>query len=289
MLRSVLQRDSSQNFTKLVLAISEDNHGTLSEHLTARPQDAKLQDPYTGAPLLFHAIQAHKNKAVALLLEYYDKPPQPSPAAATTAPHDSAQPTLVPNSRSASLDSLTAATMAMKIEPTPSSTLAAIKEKERSLSYQRINSFPRDFAQNSPLHAAAQHNNDEVADLLLAHFPHCVNAQNNLGRTPLFEACIVGSESLVQFLLRNGASIHECDRDGNTALHHAAAYNHFGIVALLIHQGANFLVRNKKRWTPLDYAYSETLQSFFQELVREAVTGKETGKDPMVSYNAFLY
>ncbi|KAI9190398.1 Target of rapamycin complex 2 subunit avo2 [Blastocladiella emersonii ATCC 22665] len=325
----------------LAHCISDNKWVAFEDHIAAYPRDARVTDPRTGRPLLYHAIELHRNDFARYLLQFYVKDehvqrelsaaaaaeeeeevamlaPKPrhldgeqaavvAPAAeggdslASTllamhptrypvrrhiaSPVSSAPPSPAAASAPRMLGSMTPPMLAHAAPPTPAATprrpavpaapaptpaAAANRPSSGELTFR---SPIRDFEGNSPLIVATRAKNTDMCEELLREWPAMLNAANVHGVTPLLAACVVGSELLVTMFLDMGASITHADHDGNTALHQAAAYNHFSIVALLVARGANFMVRNKKRWTPLDYAYSETLQSFFQDLVRDFVLG----------------
>ncbi|TFL00118.1 ankyrin repeat-containing domain protein [Pterulicium gracile] len=69
---------------------------------------------------------------------------------------------------------------------------------------------------------------------LLLKFRAEVDAANDGGRTPLMEAARNNWMPVIELLLENGASIHKADLLGQTALHHAIANEHDGIVEALV-------------------------------------------------------
>ncbi|ORZ32602.1 hypothetical protein BCR44DRAFT_83244 [Catenaria anguillulae PL171] len=329
--------------------ISDNKWSAFADHIAAYPRDAKVTDPRTGRPLLYHALDLHRNDFARFLLAAYAPPTDPLPppvpavAVAAHAPakaalsvsslavKSSAEPmssaasfvgdissTLLamhPASHPLRSGSPISSTSSSPIPPPPrhlsgatslghhhmhksaaTAAASAVGSRPTSLLYSApaaFGSMPslnsnnsnsgsaaavyrspiRDFEGNSPLMVATRAKNTDMCEELLEWWPDMLHAPNVHGMTPLLAACQVGSEMLVTLFLDLGASLSHADNDGNTALHHAAAYNHFSIVALLVARGANFMVRNRKRWTPLDYAYSETLQAFFQDLVRDSVLG----------------
>ncbi|KAL4934812.1 hypothetical protein BDV06DRAFT_217862 [Aspergillus oleicola] len=65
-----------------------------------------------------------------------------------------------------------------------------------------------------------------------------VDAQDELGRTPLHWACATGKESIITLLLRHGADVNACS-DGNwTPLHNACDRGSKSIVKRLLEAGA---------------------------------------------------
>ncbi|KAI9145505.1 ankyrin repeat-containing domain protein [Paraphysoderma sedebokerense] len=133
----------------------------------------------------------------------------------------------------------------------------------------------KDYTGNTALMISAEYKNEEAAEEYLKRYPKALNMRNKEGKTALMFACKNGLEMLVNMLLDRGARIDEADNDGCTALHYASAWNHFGTVALLVNRGCSFAAQNKKGWNALDYAYSDTLKTFLQELVRSAFDTKK--------------
>ncbi|KAH9228613.1 hypothetical protein K456DRAFT_1729013 [Colletotrichum gloeosporioides 23] len=89
----------------------------------------------------------------------------------------------------------------------------------------------------------------DVVSLLLGRKAD-INATNSIGQTPLLLAAKDGHEQIVQLLLEQGADHKIADkRLGMTPLAAAAANGHSGTVALLLDKGADVDARNKKRET----------------------------------------
>lgn len=138
---------------------------------------------------------------------------------------------------------------------------------------------------SSLLHLAAFHDQLDIARELIARGAH-VNAQTDQGITPLHSA---KSAAMIRLLLENGANpnavtkteertplmhrlqsptspeivrlfiehktdIAAADKNGDTALHHAAHRPDSEVVSLLIKAGANPNARNKVNSTPLHHA-----------------------------------
>jgi ankyrin repeat protein len=92
----------------------------------------------------------------------------------------------------------------------------------------------------TPLLFATEGRNSEdgsVARLLLERGAD-VNAQNQLGWTPLHRASFFGALEVVRLLLEHGADIEPKENDGKTALQVAAEEGHDDVVELLREHGA---------------------------------------------------
>jgi ankyrin len=160
--------------------------------------------------------------------------------------------------------------------------LKTILEKEKD-PVAAVNS--RAAGDSSLLHLAAFHDQLDIARELIARGAH-VNAQTDQGFTPLHSA---KSAAMIRLLLEHGADpnaltkteertplmqrlqsptspeivrlfiehktdIAAADKNGDTALHHAAHRPDGEVVALLLKAGANPNARNKVNATPLHHA-----------------------------------
>jgi ankyrin repeat protein len=67
----------------------------------------------------------------------------------------------------------------------------------------------------------------------LLQFGADVNAQSNLGFTPLILAACSGDVGIAQVLLNSGADVRKTLRSGQTALSHAAEHGYNDIIELL--------------------------------------------------------
>jgi len=81
-----------------------------------------------------------------------------------------------------------------------------------------------------------------------------INARDNQGRTPLYEAILGGNVNTVKLLTWHGADINARDNQGRTPLHLASGRNHQAVTELLIDQGADVNATDKDGDTPLNVA-----------------------------------
>lgn len=65
------------------------------------------------------------------------------------------------------------------------------------------------------------------------------NIRNYWGDTGLMNASYYGYSNVVNYLVKNGASVNVANCYGSTALHWAASGNHVDIIKILVHNGAN--------------------------------------------------
>jgi len=99
-------------------------------------------------------------------------------------------------------------------------------------------------------------------------------------------ASMEGFEKGVDALLQHPAvqqDINTADNDGNTALHHANATPNHAVVALLVKHGADPLIQNRRRETPLkrnDASYD--WEDYKKRLVRLLTRFVYSGCDEMM-------
>ena len=117
--------------------------------------------------------------------------------------------------------------------------------------------------------------------------------------TPLMAAAGVGWRDLVsrgreadaieaiKLLMEHGHEVDAVNQDGNTPLHGATMRGATSVIAFLVEQGADLMVKNNRGWLPLDIAmgqpeeripYNEATASLLRELMIQqlsATAGKE--------------
>ena len=89
-----------------------------------------------------------------------------------------------------------------------------------------------------------------------AYFEDAVKTRNlsmrfSDGQSPLHFAVIAGDKAIVQYLIREGASIQAKDISGSTPLHEAVRYGKTEIAVMLLDAGANVNARDSIGKTPL--------------------------------------
>ncbi len=106
---------------------------------------------------------------------------------------------------------------------------------------------------NSMLHYAAGQNHHELLKLLLLH-TLVLTWHNINGQTPLHLAAREGHEQAIKLLLNHKIDIpiNAKDKDGNTALHCAAAINDLSSIKLLVKAGADPYLANNDSKTVFD-------------------------------------
>jgi hypothetical protein len=132
---------------------------------------------------------------------------------------------------------------------------------------------------------AVSMNDDESINRILAKSRSIISLPNKCGHTPLLIACQFGLTSVVDKLLKMGASISETDLNGNTPLHFAASYGQHKVGAQLISKSADPTLKNLKGWTPFDYCYSLQIYDYLRAchdafLTSEAFPVFDTTQEP---------
>lgn len=111
----------------------------------------------------------------------------------------------------------------------------------------------------SPLHEACI-KGDLKRAIALVENGHKLNSKDNYGWTPLHEACNNGHYNLVEFLIEKGADINDRGPKGVSALHDAAANGHWNIMRLLVRNEANVMSLTDK---------GETVLTLFRQYKKE--------------------
>ena len=93
----------------------------------------------------------------------------------------------------------------------------------------------------SALHLACRRGNLEAAEILLSHPDIIVDIKDEHDDTPLHEACLHGSDTVVEKLLLNNVAISHSfydsfNEDNQTPLHLACREGHTKIVKMLLEQ-----------------------------------------------------
>lgn len=129
-----------------------------------------------------------------------------------------------------------------------------------------------DNERNTSLHyAAMQHTSAEMRNVetirTLLAFGADLNAKNQRGRTPLYEAIMWEHLDQTVQLLDYGCDVEISDNNGWTPLHGAVHQGHALLTKLLCERGAFVDQKDKTGQTPLHYAVSQGRQEILEALV----------------------
>eukprot|EP01117_Protostelium_nocturnum_P005261 TRINITY_DN1913_c0_g1_i2.p1 TRINITY_DN1913_c0_g1~~TRINITY_DN1913_c0_g1_i2.p1 ORF type:complete len:370 (+),score=133.53 TRINITY_DN1913_c0_g1_i2:94-1203(+) len=101
--------------------------------------------------------------------------------------------------------------------------------------------------------------------------------------TPLMMACLCGKESIIQFLLQNGAKMEERTPNGNTALHWAATVGQSSIIGLLTECETSKIEIDVTNHNPLMFASMKGHLNFVEELLRRGANVNHKNKHEMTA------
>ena len=122
----------------------------------------------------------------------------------------------------------------------------------------------KDRLNRTPLHMAANKNEEEIAKLLIGNGANVSTGANYPddepgempSQTPLIMATQMGNNKMVLLLLKNGADVVYKDQKNRTALHFAAKVGKVSIIDLLLKNGADIHAMEEKHRTALMVATS---------------------------------
>lgn len=118
----------------------------------------------------------------------------------------------------------------------------------------------------TPLHAAARAGHSNVVGVLLKAGAD-KGATDHYGMTPIHNAASESRLQVAMVLLKAGVDKDSPnEKNGNTPIHYASINNHLDMVEMLIKAGANTNLRNKKGYTPSDYAVIKGYQTIIKAL-----------------------
>lgn len=122
----------------------------------------------------------------------------------------------------------------------------------------------------TPVHYAALRGHQNAL-LLLLHSNADMNVRDNSSNTPLHLCSNNGHENCVKALIYFSEylgvklKVNQKNVRGDTPLHHAAKWGYQSIVKILMESGADPLILNKKKLSPIDYAQNETILQLLKQ------------------------
>ncbi|KIL85392.1 hypothetical protein FAVG1_11348 [Fusarium avenaceum] len=130
----------------------------------------------------------------------------------------------------------------------------------------------RDYKGRTALHLALAAGKMEMVETLFCQQPRPdTDAKDRNGQAPLHYATERSQESIVEFLVRNGADKDIQDRQGETPLHYAANRGQEIMANFLIDAGASMEVRNIREHTPLWLAVENGNECITKLLIKAGV------------------
>lgn len=115
----------------------------------------------------------------------------------------------------------------------------------------------------TPLHFAVSKNHKSVVEYLLKNGASA-RIRDKMNQNPMFRAASAGNATLVQMLISPPANcpLNTSDINGWTCLHHAYAEGHGDIVLLLIKAGADPTKENSEGSTPEQVAVDDKVKDY---------------------------
>ena len=148
------------------------------------------------------------------------------------------------------------------------------------------NVYPSNLGQRleegPPLHAAAWHDQVEMVQFLVG-IGASLHEQDGIGDTALHVAAIKGSTGAAKALLDLGAPLDDHNSVGWTPLHRAAAWGSTDILKLLIERGARVSAQDDAGDTPLYWARWARSVNCVEELLRAGAVD-QVGHHTLIFY-----
>lgn len=147
-----------------------------------------------------------------------------------------------------------------------------------------------DYLGLTPLHLACQKGHQNII-LLLLHFKADVMITDGMGNTPLHLCVDKGHEDCVKGLIFSDScqgtlDINAQNERGDTPLHLAAKWGYESIVNVLLENGANPSIRNRKKQTALILAHNQNVVQIFHDFENHPrIDTTRTLSEPDMNYS----
>jgi len=126
---------------------------------------------------------------------------------------------------------------------------------------------------------------------LVADHPEIVNVKNSTDETPLYMASYFGYLPIIEYLVENGANIHQVETKANwNALHFAVKRGHTSVVEYLINAGSDWNAKTGYGDTPLIIACRFNKNNSHLEIIKMLLTlGTDITEENTEGLNALAY
>ncbi|KAJ2782494.1 Target of rapamycin complex 2 subunit avo2 [Coemansia javaensis] len=113
----------------------------------------------------------------------------------------------------------------------------------------------------------AKYCHEDACLVYLERYPQTMSNVNRDGSSAINWAAQNGLNRVIAWILDHGGNANQRDIEGNTPLHHAASWNQYQTVALLLESDAQPTLKNHKGYTAIDYAYSPAMDKHIRDIV----------------------